>query len=301
MKKQVLYENIIKQNGRSFLFREDYVNYVSETGLHVHPEYEMAFLSKGGGIRYINDVMEDFNGEDIVIVPGGLPHGWFFDPSQCPENGIIRDCCCQFSFGIIDKLCDVIPELISMVDFYRELKQAIKLTGSAHRNAAAFFDSVKSMSASVQALSFAELLNYIYESGEYLFLGSPRIIDIKGIEPRLKFNAIHKLIAENYMRTITLTEAADLVGMNKTAFCNAFRRMYGVSFIKYLTNYRMIAAARLLETTSLNIADIAYKVGFNDVPHFNRLFSNHFHISPTQYRRNIGVKTDSNMILRVNQ
>lgn len=294
MKKQISYENIIKQDGRSFLLREDRVNYASETGLHVHPEYEMAFLSKGGGIRCMNDVVEDFADEDIVIVPGGIPHGWFFDPALCPSDGIIRDCCCQFPFDVVSKLYQAMPELSEMTNFYRELMQAIKLTGTSHRKAKEFFDSVRGMTAAKQALSFAELLNYIYESGEYTFIGSPEIIDIRGIEPRLKFNAIHKLIAENYMRQITLAEAADLVDMNKTAFCNAFRRMYGTSFIRYLTHYRMKVTARLLETTTMNIGDIAYKVGFNDVPHFNRLFSDHFHTTPTKYRRNINKNEDFN-------
>ncbi len=288
MKKQVLYENIIKQDGRSFHFREDRVNYTAETGLHIHPEYEMAFLSNGGGIRCINDVVEEFSVEDIVVVPGGVPHGWFFDQAQCPENGIIRDCCCQFSINAISTLSSEIPELNGMVDFYSELKQAIKLIGNAHRRAVIFFDSIKELSASRQALSFIWLLNDIFESGEYTFIGSPEIIDIKGLQPRMKFNAIHRLITENYTRTITLREAADLVGMNKTAFCNAFKRMYGTSFIKYLTHYRMKAAARLLETTTMNVSEIAYEIGFNDVPHFNRLFSEFFHTTPTQYRRSIG-------------
>lgn len=290
MKKRVSYENIIKQDGRTFLFREDVVSYTSETGLHVHPEYEMAYLSRGGGIRCVNDTVEEFGNEDIVIVPGGIPHGWFFDPALCPEDGIIRDCCCQFSFDIARRLCAAIPELGDMVKFYSELKQAIKLTGNAHRSAAAFFDLITGMSASRQALSFVGLLNEIYECGEYTFIGSPEIVDIKGVQPRMKFNAIHKLIAENYSRTITLGEAAEAVGMNKTAFCNAFRRMYGTSFIKYLTHYRMKAAARLLETTTMNVGDIAYRVGFNDVPHFNRLFAEQFHTTPTKYRQNITTK-----------
>lgn len=288
MKKQVLYENIIKQDGRSFHFREDWVNYRAETGMHIHPEYEMAFLSKGGGIRCVNDVIENFEDEDIVIIPGDIPHGWFFDPTLCQADGIIRDCCCQFSFETINKLNTYIPELNGMINFYRELKQAIKLTGNTHRSASEFFNSITKLSASRQVLSFIWLLNDIFESGEYTFIGSPEIIDIKGLMPRMKFNAIHRLIAENYTRTITLSEAADVVGMNKTAFCNAFRRMYGTTFIKYLTHYRMKAAARLLETTTMNVSDIAYKIGFNDIPHFNRLFTQHFHITPTKYRRNIG-------------
>ncbi len=125
MKKHIAYENVIKQDGRSFSFREEHLNYAAEMGLHVHPEYEMAFLSKGGGIRCTNDVVEEFSGEDIVVVPGGIPHGWFFDPAQCPDDGVIRDCCCQFSFEIFNSLSSVFPEFTNVIEFYRLLKQAI--------------------------------------------------------------------------------------------------------------------------------------------------------------------------------
>ncbi len=288
MKKKAIYENIIKSDFRSFHFREDRINYAAETGMHVHPEYELAYLSKGGGIRCVNDVVDEFYGDDIVLVPGGVPHCWVFDPAQCSADGIICDCCCQFSFETIEKLSHVMPELRLMAEFYRDLQQALRLTGVNYMNAIDFFDTVNQKSESCQSLDFLRLLNEIYETGEYQFIGSPDIIDVKGLQPRMKFNAIQKLITENYYRTIPLAEAAELVGMNKTAFCTAFRRMYGISFVKYLTHYRLKTAARLMLNTTQSISEIAYSVGFNDIPHFNRQFSNYFKTSPSKYRRNIG-------------
>lgn len=288
MAKSIIYENIIKAEEHSFLLREDYINYASEVGLHIHPEFEIAFLSNGGGIRCIDDISEIFGDEDVVLVPGDVPHCWIFDPAACPEDGIIRDCSCQFELSMLEKMAVALPELAKMLGFYRDLNQAIKIEGEACRRVIDFFDSVRKLSAAAQALEMASLLNFIYESGDYKFIGSPEAIREKGLQPRMKFNAIQKLVTENYSRTITLDEAAALLSMNKTAFCNAFKRMYGTTFVKFLTSYRMQVAARLLETTASNISDIAYRVGFNDVPHFNRTFSEYFHSSPGEYRRKIG-------------
>ena len=40
----------------------------------------------------------------------------------------------------------------------------------------------------------------------------------------------------------------------------------------------------MLKTPPLSIAEICYAVGFNDIPHFNRLFKKAKQLSPRAYR-----------------
>lgn len=40
----------------------------------------------------------------------------------------------------------------------------------------------------------------------------------------------------------------------------------------------------MLLRTDKNISDIAYTVGFADVPYFNRVFKGKYEMSPTKYR-----------------
>ena len=48
---------------------------------------------------------------------------------------------------------------------------------------------------------------------------------------------------------------------------------------------RLEQAKRLLETTSLSVAEIAARVGYGDAPSFHRLFVRQVSITPAAYRR----------------
>lgn len=70
--------------------------------------------------------------------------------------------------------------------------------------------------------------------------------------------------------------------------CRLFRAEYGVSPVKYLHSLRIDSAKLLLRDTSLDIAEIAARVGLPDAVYFARLFRKVAGRSPSEYRRDIG-------------
>lgn len=168
-----------------------------------------------------------------------------------------------------------------MMDFYLGLSQAIRIIGPSAQAVIGEYHKFLNYSDCKQAAVLIGLLNDIYESGEYHLMGLPSSKNGHISKPRMRFRIINKFIMENYGRKITLTEAAAVVNMNPTAFCNAFKASTGKSFNSCLTAYRLQIAGRLLSINLLNISEIAYKVGFGDFSHFTR----HYGISPTEYRK----------------
>lgn len=279
------HENIINHSNRSFEFRGDRIFYADEIGYHVHPEMELMAITCGGGKCIINEHIDDFEDFDVVFVPGGIPHCWILDPLQCDEDGIINDYCCQFANSFLLNIGNIFPELKAMTEYYSGLRQAIRIEGASAQNVINTYRNFNNLTDGKQTIALLELLNIIYESGEYRLIGLPSPKDIHITKPRIRFQNINKLIMENYGRSITLSEAAESVEMNPTAFCNAFKATTGKTFNTYLTTYRLQVAARLLSTTMMSISEIAYKVGFNDLPHFTRTFKKHYNISPSEYRK----------------
>ena len=53
---------------------------------------------------------------------------------------------------------------------------------------------------------------------------------------------------------------------------------------RYLIDYRLGIAARLLLTTKLSVAEIGYSCGFNTLSHFNRLFRESKGCTPSEFR-----------------
>lgn len=102
---------------------------------------------------------------------------------------------------------------------------------------------------------------------------------------------VQSYVAGHYMEDISLTELACYFGVNSAHLSRIFHRESGISFIKYLTNFRMEKAVELIGNTSMKIYEIAERVGYANVEHFSRCFKKHTGVSPNQYlkeRRNSG-------------
>jgi AraC-like DNA-binding protein len=77
----------------------------------------------------------------------------------------------------------------------------------------------------------------------------------------------------NLRRPLRLPELARAAGASRAHFARAFRVATGESPMRSVRRLRIDAAKHLLATTSLSVAAIAERVGFNDRFHFSRAFS----------------------------
>jgi AraC-like DNA-binding protein len=102
------------------------------------------------------------------------------------------------------------------------------------------------------------------------------------IAPRLKIAVAH--IAKNFLRHIPESELALLCNMSPSRFCREFKAAFGVTFVEFLANYRMIQAKRLLTNPTIAVADVAEAVGFSDPSYFTRVFRKQEGVSPSEYR-----------------
>jgi len=54
-----------------------------------------------------------------------------------------------------------------------------------------------------------------------------------------------------------------------------------------IRTYRLQRAADLLKNNAGTVAEICYKVGFNDQAYFSRAFKKQFSVSPSDYKKDI--------------
>jgi AraC-like DNA-binding protein len=59
----------------------------------------------------------------------------------------------------------------------------------------------------------------------------------------------------------------------------------GLNFKQFLNNLRLVEAKRLLKESDLQISEIAFKVGYGNASHFNRVFKASENCSPNDYRK----------------
>lgn len=97
-------------------------------------------------------------------------------------------------------------------------------------------------------------------------------------------------ITHNYFRKISIEEISEYIGLDRTYFFTIFKNEIGVSPQKYLINFRINQACKLMNNTDLSIAEISHSVGYQDPLYFSKLFKKEKGLSPSKYREfKIGV------------
>ncbi|MCS7463233.1 AraC family transcriptional regulator [Paenibacillus doosanensis] len=90
-------------------------------------------------------------------------------------------------------------------------------------------------------------------------------------------------IQENYHLDLSLDQVAETCGLSPPYFSKLFKRVMGVSFIEYLTAYRIDQAKIWLRSTELSVTEVAEKVGYQP-KNFIRVFKKQTGCTPGQFR-----------------
>ncbi|MDF2723012.1 MAG: AraC family transcriptional regulator [Paenibacillus sp.] len=103
---------------------------------------------------------------------------------------------------------------------------------------------------------------------------------------------VQKIIAfiENgYTEDVTLEQMEAELHISKYHLTRIFREMTGMTIFDYLRQ-RRIKQAKLLfyYRKDSSVTDVCYKVGYNNLAHFSRVFKEQVGMSPDQYRKEQG-------------
>lgn len=112
-----------------------------------------------------------------------------------------------------------------------------------------------------------------------------------------QYQQLHPIIQEvleyidtHYAQEMTLHLLAEKFHINAMYLGQLFKKNSGVSFSKYLNDFRISKAKQQLLQTNLTIAQIGENVGYDNQAYFYRMFKTVEGISPKEYRA-IGKRT----------
>ncbi len=91
-------------------------------------------------------------------------------------------------------------------------------------------------------------------------------------------------IEEHKHEPVSLPEVARAAKVSASYFSRMFKKATAQSFTDYLARIRIEQAQQLLRNPEMRVGEVAYAVGFQSIPHFNRVFKKLAGESPTQFR-----------------
>ena len=253
--------------------------------LHYHDEYEIVYVIKSFGKKFIGDVVEDFSPGDLTLFGTKLPHFYMNDQSfyTGDPNLFCQAIVLQFPKGYFHESQLKLPEFVAVKKLLDNSAYGLNFSGDTAEIAGGLLNQALHVTGMERHLVFVKLIDFL-GNASFRPIASPGYTlrtDHVGEDRMLRIN---KYITRNCTQEITIEQVASVAGMNTTAFCRYYKQKTGKTFVHFLNELRIGHACRFLRHGSQPIQNISEEAGFNNISNFNRQFRKITGKSPKEYR-----------------
>ncbi|GGG54562.1 helix-turn-helix transcriptional regulator [Paenibacillus radicis (ex Gao et al. 2016)] len=257
------------------------------TGAHWHKEMEIVYIMEGSmeiGLHHERIAMQP---RDLLFIGSCDVHQFFASPQGCKkiilqlEKSIFENCADE----VFTKRFDT-PHLNSENPLMAEGLQT--LHSLFERNALDIYEEWENRRHGCDLAIKARVNDMLTGIVRHMPMSpySPEET-IKRLEKQRRLEDVLKYIEQHYESDITLTSAADVSGYSVHYFSRFFKEATDKNFVDYVNEFRITEAMQQLKDGDASVTDIAFKVGFNSIETFNRVFKKLNGCTPTVYRSKI--------------
>lgn len=248
---------------------------------HFHPEVELVYVRGGNGKRHVGNHISYYQDGDLMLIGSNLPHYGFTDRLTGNKSETVL----QMKENFLGDDFINLPELKSVKELIENAKLGIVFTGSTKDNVGAKLENLNKLPALQKLIGLIGILSDLAESKEYFYL-NPEVVSMEANAIDLhRTTLIYDYVRKHFTRNITLDEIAEESSMTVPAFCRYFKKLTNKTFTHFVNEHRIVHASKLLTEGLLNITDICFACGFNNISHFNRQFKEITGKSPSEYRK----------------
>lgn len=94
-----------------------------------------------------------------------------------------------------------------------------------------------------------------------------------------------KMIEESYTQDISVAEIASYLYLHPNYLTRMFKRETGMTLMDYISYRRIESAKKLLGQPGFKVYEVAERIGYESIAHFNRIFKRETGMSPKEYQR----------------
>ncbi len=282
--KQPILEKIKPGFGSSFTVRKftESQEYNYSTW-HFHPEYELVYISSGNGKRHIGNHVSNYQEGDLIFMGPDLPHLCFTDGLKEEHVEVVV----QMKPDFLGSTFFEIPEMLAIKRLFDRACQGLIFFGTTKEIIGQKVVDLASMEGMERLLAMLSILQDLSQSEEYKLLNANTLsLEVSSSE-RDRIAIVYQFIQDEFQNEIVLSEVAAKVNMTVPAFCRYFKKLTNKPFIRFVNEYRIAHACKMLSNESMSITEVCFESGFNNLSHFNKKFKLYIKESPTSYRKKL--------------
>jgi len=130
-----------------------------------------------------------------------------------------------------------------------------------------------------QVESKGDFIEFIQRIGEQLLTTVK-----KNEESNIYIKKMKDYVKIHYSEEVNMKKVASDIGITISYMSALFKKYTGQTYKDYLISYRLLKAKELLSKTTLQVAEISQKVGYENEHYFSKIFKIKTGITPSQYR-----------------
>lgn len=249
---------------------------------HFHPEYELVYIEGATGTRHVGEHISTYNGSDLVLIGGNIPHLNFDYGVQTEYKKAVIHLKKEF----VEQHFANTPELGSIHHLFEQSKKGIAFKGELKPQIGAKLFALKHLRAFEQYLQLIEILQLLANVKEVELLHAKPYLNKFSHKEQERLRIIYAFVDKNYHRKIELGEIAKLCFMSKEAFCRYFKKMTKYTFIEFLNRYRISHSKRHL-MLGRSVSEACYNSGFESLSYYNRVFKKVTNENPRSFQKKI--------------
>jgi len=249
--------------------------------LHQHKEIQITLIAEGEGTYIIGDCVGEFKKNDVFVIGEDLPHIFKRDASIASETETIALFFSKNSYG---EGFFNLPEFEHTQDFFNEVALGLQIL-SNKKQLYSLLSQINNLSKYNQFLSFLAIIQLLSDAKKQSLSSLINLKKYAGNEGK-RMSDIFQYTMNNYHNDINLAQVSNIANMTPNAFCRYFKQRTNKTFVNFLIDIRIGNACKLLtKKNDLNITEISYKSGFNNLANFNRKFKSIKGVTPSDFRK----------------
>lgn len=253
---------------------------------HYHPEYELTYIRRGDGRRFVGDHVESFVAGDLVLIGPDMPHFWRSDDDYYRNEPTLQAewVVVQFPIAFSQDVLANLPEAATVTDLLNRSRYGLRFSPAASARMAQEIDQLTTQMGLNQVLSVLHILDQLATDRDAQTLASDGCQLAPGTAETERMKRVFEFILNHFREEIRVEQIASVAGLAPAAFCRYFKRRTRKSFVEYLNELRIGHARKLLTNVDLSVGQIGLECGFNNVSHFHRQFKLHTSMTPLRYQ-----------------
>ncbi|WP_316816126.1 AraC family transcriptional regulator [Pedobacter nyackensis] len=278
------FEIIESSFGSSFYYSKYAENLNNKAHIwHYHPEIEMVFVNGGAGKRQIGSHLSYYTDGDLILIGSNLPHCGFTDTNTGNKNETVI----QMKPDFLGNGFLGLQETKCISDLFNKAKGGIAFGPETKKEIGKRIENMNSLQPFERLLALLSILKDLENARDYKILNASGFSIEMQVQDNDRINMIFNYVKDHFQEEIDLAAIAEMASMTTPSFCRYFKKITKKTFTRFVNEYRVVHAAKLLAEKQISIANISYESGFNNFSHFNKLFHEFTGKSASQYRKEL--------------